>query len=567
MLLKNLTHLSQKIIELSTITEMDVCVVNSNLIRVTGTGRYSSLINEKARENSLYNRVIQNKAKFMLVKPSEDKTCNLCEYLQNCSGLVYLVMPFRIKRYGLAAILLTATKDRYKKELLNNTLLYVRLVEHFQKEIEKEVSTINNLSPMGSDHKSIQGLINLFDKNVMITKKNAILYVNKGLRELSGLEQSDNDDEIQNIFNLGNQKIGDKSFTLSAEISGQTKNFCLYPRDLSKTSDLKAIFVEQLNSNNTNYFDNLIFNGASARKAVDIARKVSSSDSTVLLEGESGAGKEVFADGIHYESNRHEGEFIRVNCAAIPETLWESEFFGYVDGAFTGARKGGKIGKFQAADKGTLFLDEIGEIPISMQPKLLRVLETKKIIAVGSNKQIDIDVRIIAATNRNLEEMVRQGLFRQDLYYRINVIRIRIPPLRERKEDIIPLAKYFIKGLFINEGGRIIELTPEACELLVNYPWPGNIRELKNCIEYSVSITNSTYITPEDLPAYITENSSAVPLNLCHNIDSIRNYEYNALRACIGTYGLTEKGKREIEEILGISRATLYRKLKKYNLK
>ncbi len=567
MLPENLTHLSQKIIELSSITEMDVCVVDSDLIRVTGTGRYSSLINEKAGDNSLYNRVIQNNKKFLLVKPPEDKTCNLCEYLQNCSGLIYLAMPFPIKKYGIAAILLTATKDRYKKELLNNTSLYVRLVDFFQKEIEKESSTDNNLCSIEPYHKSIQGLINLLDKNVMITKNNAILYINKGLRALTGLKQSDNDDEIRNIFNLGNQTVRDKSFVMGAEISGQTRNFCLYPRNLSEASDFKIVFVEQLNSSNAGYFSNFIFNGASARKAVDLARKVSCSDSTVLLEGESGAGKEVFADGIHYESNRHEGELIRVNCAAIPETLWESEFFGYVDGAFTGARKGGKIGKFQAADKGTLFLDEIGEIPVSMQPKLLRVLETKNIIAVGSNKQIDIDVRIIAATNRNLEDMVKQGLFRQDLYYRINVIKIRIPPLRERKEDIIPLANYFIKGLFMKEGGRIIELTPEACELLINYPWPGNIRELKNCIEYSVSITNDTYITPENLPAYITENSNTIPSNLCHNIDSIRNYEYNALRACIGTYGLTEKGKKEIEEILGISRATLYRKLKKYNLK
>ncbi len=561
----NLTYFSQKIIELSSITEMDVCVANSDLIRVTGTGRYSSLINERAGNNSLYSRLIQNRDKYLLVKPREDKICNRCEYLQNCSGLVHLAMPFNIKRYGITAILLTATKDHDKKELLNNTTLYIRLVNFFKKQIEKESLTANNQDALECAKKSIQSLINLMDSNVMITKQDAILYANNKFKELLGLNHSCSD-EIQNILELGRQKTGDKKLMISTEILGKTRNFSMYPRTIDKANELKIVFVEQLNSNKVSYFDKLIFNSASIRKAVDIAKKVSCSNSTVLLEGESGTGKEVFADGIHYESDRPEGELITVNCAAVPETLWESEFFGYADGAFTGAKKGGKIGKFQAANRGTLFLDEIEEMPISMQSKLLRVLETKKIIAVGSNKQIDIDVRIIAATNKNLEEMVKQGLFRQDLFYRLNVIKIHIPPLRERKEDIIPLANYFIKGLFINKGGRIIELTPEACELLVKYSWPGNVRELKNAIEYSVSISNNTYITPEDLPAYITEDSNIITSNL-YQVDSIKNYEYNALRACIGTYGLTEKGKRKIEEVLGISRATLYRKLKKYNLK
>lgn len=562
---ENLKIFSQKIIELSSITEMDVCVVNSNLVRIIGTGRYSGLINEKVIEKSLYNRIFQDRVKYLLVKPHEDKICSSCEYLHNCSGLVHLAVPFKVKKHNIMSLLFTATKDHYKKELINNTSLYLHLVDFFSKQIEKEGQALNDKDAIDCK-KSIQSLINLIDKNVMVTKNDNIIYINDSLKNLFGMSEANNIDSVQKNLHFSSVKTSDKNYQLSIDVSGETRYFSVFPRTIDKGLDLKIVFVEPAALKNTSYFDNQVFYSPNIKKAIDIAKKVSSSNSTILLEGESGTGKEVFADGIHYESNRSKGNFISVNCAAIPETLWESEFFGYADGAFTGAKKGGKIGKFEAADKGTLFLDEIEEMPISAQAKLLRVLETKNIIPVGSNKQVDIDVRIIAATNKNLEDMVSKGLFRMDLFYRLNVIKISIPPLRERKEDIIPLANYFLKGFSINKGGRIIELTPEACDCLIKYSWPGNIRELKNTMEYAFSISNDTYISLEDLPAYITEESNGLSSNL-YQIDTIKDFEYNALRTCIGTYGLSEKGRKKIEEKLGISRATLYRKLKKYNLR
>ncbi|MCM1566996.1 MAG: sigma 54-interacting transcriptional regulator [Dehalobacter sp.] len=562
---ENLKIFSQKIIELSSITEMDVCVVNSNLVRIIGTGRYSGLINEKVIEKSLYNRIFQSRVKYLLVKPHEDKICSSCEYLHNCSGLVHLAVPFKVKKHNIMSLLFTAAKDHYKKELINNTSLYLHLVDFFSKQIEKEGQALNDKDAIDCK-KSIQSLINLIDKNIMVTKNDNIIYINDSLKNLFGISEPDNIDSFQKNLNLSSVKASDKNFQLSIDVSGETRYFSIFPRTIDKGLDLKIVFVETANSKNASYFDNQVFYSPNIKKAIDIAKKVAFSNSTILLEGESGTGKEVFADGIHYESNRSQGDFISVNCAAIPETLWESEFFGYADGAFTGAKKGGKIGKFQAADKGTLFLDEIEEMPISMQAKLLRVLETKTIIPVGSNKEVNIDVRIIAATNKNLEDMLSKGLFRKDLFYRLNVIKISIPPLRERKEDIIPLANYFVKGFSINKGGRVIELTPEACDCLIKYSWPGNIRELKNAMEYAFSISNNTYISPEDLPAYITDESSSLSSNL-YQIDTIKDFEYNALRTCIGTYGLSEKGRKKIEEKLGISRATLYRKLKKYNLR
>ncbi|MDD4157296.1 MAG: sigma 54-interacting transcriptional regulator [Candidatus Cloacimonetes bacterium] len=566
LLQENLTRFSRKIIELSSITEMDVCVVNSNLVQIMGTGRYYSLINEKTIETSLHNRLLQGIEKYLLVKPHEDIVCNKCEYLRECSGLVHLVVPIEFKNDHMS-LMLTATKDHNKKELLNNTSLYLHLVDYFNKQIEKESYELNDKDTIDCAKKSIQSLINLTDKNVLIMKKDVILYVNDSLKKILGLNPSDSNISIQNNMHFGSRKTSDKSFQLSMDISGETKNFSIYSRTIDKMLDLKMVFVEPAKPKSVSYFDKHIFLSPNIKKTINIAKKVSASNSTILLEGESGSGKEVFADGIHDESDRSQGQFISVNCAAIPETLWESEFFGYSEGAFTGAKRGGKIGKFQAADKGTLFLDEIEEMPLSMQAKLLRVLETKTIIPVGSNKQVDIDVRIITATNKILEEMVRKGLFREDLFYRLNVIKIQIPPLRERKEDIIPLANYFLKGFSsINKGGRVIELTSEARDCLTKYSWPGNIRELKNAIEFAFSITNNTYITPEELPVYIIEESNSSSSNL-YQIDSIKDFEYNALRTCIGTYGLTEKGKRKIEEKLGISRATLYRKLKKYDLR
>ena len=556
---------SQKIIELSSITEMDVCVVDANLVCIIGTGRYSGLINGKPVEKNLYDRLFRGRRKYLLVKPNEDKTCRGCEYLHKCSGLIHLAVPFRVGKQDNMLIMFTAAKDHYKKELSYNTTLYLHLIDYFSKQIENEWQTIRDQSAAVCQG-SVQSLINLIDKNVAIIKGDNLLYINDSLKELFDINGSENPFGQQGSLDLSPAKASDKCFQLSAEVAGEQKNFQVFPRTIDKSLGLKIIFVEPTGEKNISYFDTHIFYSPNIRKTIDIAKKVSSADSTILLEGESGTGKEVFADGIHLEGNRAQANFISVNCAAIPETLWESEFFGYADGAFTGAKKGGKAGKFEAADRGTLFLDEIEEMPLSMQAKLLRVLETKTIIPVGSNRQVDVDVRIIAATNKDLAEMVNKGLFRKDLFYRLNVVKITIPPLRERKEDIIPLANYFLKGFSINNGGRIVELTAEACDCLTKYAWPGNIRELKNAIEYAFLITNNTFITPRDLPSYITEEGHDLSANL-YQINTIRDLEYNALRACIGTYGLSSEGRKKIEEKLGISRATLYRKLKKYNLR
>ncbi|MDF2883795.1 MAG: PspF2, partial [Clostridiaceae bacterium] len=218
------------------------------------------------------------------------------------------------------------------------------------------------------------------------------------------------------------------------------------------------------------------------KKCIETAKNYSKNDFSVLLTGESGVGKELFAHSIHNESNRKEGPFISVNCAAIPENLIEAELFGYEAGAFTGANKDGRIGKFELANGGTIFLDEIGDLPLSMQAKLLRVLQENEMVRIGGNHIISLDLKVIAATNCNLEEKIKEGNFREDLYYRLNVLNLNIPPLRQRKEDIPLLIDNFITKLY-QKCGIYKKFSDESINVLTNYYWPGNIRELKNIVE------------------------------------------------------------------------------------
>lgn len=299
--------------------------------------------------------------------------------------------------------------------------------------------------------------------------------------------------------------------------------------------------------------------GTSQKHLKEKVLRLAQSTSAVLITGESGVGKELYANAIHFHSDRSHKPFVKVNCAAIPENLLESELFGYVDGAFTGARKGGKMGKFELANRGTIFLDEIGEMPWSMQAKLLRVLQEKEIERVGDNKPRSVDVRIISATNADLEQLVAASKFRHDLYYRLNVVKLYIPPLRERKEDIIPLAEYFVQKLNSQLGLNVYGISKEARQLLLEYDWPGNVRELNNVLEMAMNFCQHPEITPEDLPLHIRKNAS-------QPTDYREAMEQAERQIIVQTLDIVGKNREEAARRLGISRATLFRLLKKHNL-
>ncbi len=324
--------------------------------------------------------------------------------------------------------------------------------------------------------------------------------------------------------------------------------------------DLSEILTLRKELNKSYQIGDIISKSPKIKRILDILPDIAESDSTVLITGESGTGKEVFARAIHDLSPRKDKPFVAVNCAAIPETLLESELFGYKAGAFTDAKKD-KPGRFALANGGTLFLDEVGEIPVSLQVKLLRVLETKEYEPLGASKPEKVDVRIIAATNQNLETLVEEGKFRQDLFYRLNVARIHLPPLRERKEDIPLLAEYFIEKFRVSKGRNIIGISEEALKILMDYDFPGNVRELENIIEYCFIVCKEGVIYPEHLPEYLIKREERRPLpSRPMTLEEIEK------QAIIEALKRNKWRKMATCRELGISKDTLRRKLRKYGI-
>jgi DNA-binding NtrC family response regulator len=302
------------------------------------------------------------------------------------------------------------------------------------------------------------------------------------------------------------------------------------------------------------HFEGIIAKSPKMLKIIELIKTVAPTSATVLITGETGTGKEVVARAIHHQSQRRNKPFIATSCAALPESLLESELFGHEKGSFTGA-VGRKKGKFEAGDKGTLFLDEIGEINANTQIHLLRALEEKKITRVGGNEEIDVNVRVITATNRDLKTLIKQGKFREDLYYRLKVVTINLPPLKDRKEDILPLAEHFLKKYAEENKKSIKKFSPEVIEFMLNYSWPGNVRELENMIEHGVILSKDNAITMAELPQDIIHPTLAEE----KSIEAVtRNHIINVLEETKGNISKAAK-------ILGVRRMTLYNKLKRYN--
>jgi PAS domain S-box-containing protein len=429
--------------------------------------------------------------------------------------------------------------------------------------INKASARINSVKPEEVTGKNVKVLIGegLFDRSVT----------------LDVLQRKTSVTMIQQI--KGGKKIlvtGNPIFNENGEISFVLTN----ERDLTELDHLRSQlqetqaltkgYISKLSELEMKGVDlsNIIFRSEEMEKTVEMALRVSQVNSTVFLFGESGVGKGMIAKLIHKHSDRSSGPFIRVDCAGIPESLMESELFGYEKGAFTGAKSEGKIGFFELADKGTLFLDEVGEVPLNSQSKLLRFLEDHEIIRVGGTEPKAIDVRIIAASNRDIEEMVKMKLFRRDLYYRLNVVPLSITPLREREEDIIPLLFYFLDK-FNKAYHKKKIFSPDAIDLLSKYDFPGNVRELANLVERLVVVSESDHIETKNLPGIVTGAiSKATPYSfLAGNIplkDAVEICEGLIIGKTLKKYG----SQREAARVLKIDQSTISRKIKKYsNLK
>lgn len=314
-------------------------------------------------------------------------------------------------------------------------------------------------------------------------------------------------------------------------------------------------------------FDDILGSSPAIRRAIQAAKSVARSTSTVLLEGESGTGKEMFAQAIHNASPVAAGPFVAINCGAIPRDLVESELFGYEEGAFTGARRGGRLGKFELANGGTVFLDEVGDMPLETQAALLRVLQEKQVVRVGGLKPIPVSIRVIAATNKDLKKEVEKGNFRGDLYYRLNVVSIRIPPLRERKEDIAILVQHFIQKFSALLRMPPNEIDPAVLEIFYQYSWPGNVRELSNLVERAVNLAQGKRITVEHLPDHLQAMLKPGGMSDGGTSKTAEAPFHRQQRQLILETLEREGGNiARCSRILGISRSTLYRKLKKYGI-
>ncbi len=350
-------------------------------------------------------------------------------------------------------------------------------------------------------------------------------------------------------------------------INGAMEFVIVNSRDVTELSQLKReiiekrLLAEKYHSELRKHTGDLICKSQEMNKVINTSLSISKVDSTVLITGESGTGKGVIARFIHDNSARKKNAFIKIDCSTIPESLFESEIFGYEKGTFTGADTNGKLGMVQLADKGTLFLDEIGEVPVTMQAKLLRLIQDKEIIKVGGKAPVPVDTRIIAATNRDLLKMVEKGLFREDLYYRLNVIPLCIPPLRERKEDI-PLLVFNLCGRLNQKYGFNKKISIEATEKLIDYDWPGNVRELENMVERLMILSGNESIEAEDLPKEIRKGK---PLSVSedHTLKyMIEQFEKDVLRSLLSE----KRTVSDISKMLQVDVTTIRRKLHKYGL-
>ncbi|WXR61727.1 sigma 54-interacting transcriptional regulator [Peptostreptococcaceae bacterium AGR-M142] len=464
----------------------------------------------------------------------------------------------------------------------------ITMYNKLNKKIDEDTSYINTLNTL---------LDTSYDWAVVVDRNYKITMMSKGYKEFLGVQNPVGKDVREVIDNTRLHLIIDSGITEIGEIQeirGQEVVSMRIPiikegkvvgaigkvmfKDLNdfyviseKVRKLKEELKEYEGSlkseKSAKYsFEHIIGSSSIIKEVKYMGEKASKTNSNVLIMGESGTGKELFAHAIHNRSKRVLEPFVKINCGAIPSELLESELFGYEEGAFTGAKKGGKKGKFELADKGTIFLDEIGDMPLTMQVKLLRVIQEREVERVGGNKLKKIDVRIIAATNKNLEELVRKNLFREDLYYRLNVMTLNVPPLRSRKEDISLLAD-FLKSKLSRALNKYVEgISREAIKYLMNYNWPGNVRELENIIERAINLLDSDLIIkPKHLPSRIvTSDISNTYGKTSTNLkEIIEDIEYKLISKYLNEF---KGNKNKVAKTLGISRTSLYKKIEKYNI-
>ena len=552
---------------ISKVIDLQVEVMSKNFIRVAGTGILRDKISENMfNEAHIYKEVLKTGKTIVIKNPREEKLCIDCTSRKNCKEILEVSTPIIFNSEIVGVIGLICFNEEQKNSFLLKEDYYIGFIEQMSMFISSRIYQENEKIMIENNNRVLLKVVDRIPNAIIITNENSeIELINETGTSLFGdlplkaklstttlSEFSDKKEFFITCNEITHKVVGD--IIDFSKNMGRFRTLYIF-----QEADKFREYVQQFNSN---FIKDFVFTSFQMQNVYLKIQKVAKTTTTTLITGESGTGKEVVAKAIHMNSNRAEKPFIPVNCGAIPESLIESEFFGYAKGAFTGANPNGKIGFFEQANGGTIFLDEIGDMPLSLQVKLLRVLQEKTITPIGSNKIKEVDVRIITATNRNLEELVKENRFREDLYYRLNVFPIYIPPLRERPTDIVELATYFIEkySQLFNTPSKLI--SNEVKEFFLTYSWPGNIRELKNIIEYAINVIDEkeNIIFLKHLPPRLANSFED------KQIKTLAELEKEAIKNLLEKFGSSSKDKVKIAKTLDISLATLYRKIKQYNL-
>ncbi len=566
---------------LASVLQLEVEIVDENLCRVAGTGAYGKFLGRQLSGNSrLLRHVLETKTEKVVTQSRFDPLCEGCDSKENCREKAFLGTPVILQDRCVGVISLIAVTLEQQEHISDNLREFSDYVRHISTIFVSKL--LEDQGPGDNISKIFATMIDNMDQGVLVVDdENRVQFVNQTALKTLGVVQNNIIGKpirfrpltFESNFTHGHMQHivswDDKSELIIGQLHNiQGRQLFLMAFHQSHTSFSVA------NAPDEPHIEQLVGECRVMRQLKRLISRIAPSPSSVMVVGESGTGKEVVARAIHKLSGRRNKPFIAINCAAIPEQLLESELFGYVKGAFTGASANGKTGLIQAANTGTLFLDEIGDMPLMLQAKLLRAIEAREILPIGASSPIQVDIRIISATNQNLAQFIAEGKFREDLFYRLNVIPITLPPLRERQEDIELLVHYFLHLHTRRLRSVYPGIAPDVVEILRKHRWPGNLRELSNLMEYLVNVVpsgeviDSTLLPPNLLNNGTTEQSDVTEVSEAHlSLDdaggtALEEMEKQMIREALSRHN----SKKQVADELGIGIATLYRKIKKYEL-
>ena len=560
---------------IANVIKADVEIVDQNLFRVAGTGIYKDHVNKDiSKEGYVYSQIMKNGEKQVIKTPGEHFLCKNCVHKHCCIEKMLIGTPILLNAERIGVIGIVCSTEEQRDYVADNLDVYIQILEQIADFISSKAYQHMESERNYMMLELLNQIIDSVDKGVLVISENEIVQMNAGAMKKLRLSKGSigqrvmiaSDKEYAPGVETYNLTINNRKFNLMGRLIPVFPVISAYDHIFifEETSQNKNVFKQIRSPKTVVRIDDIIGNSKQMTRVKQGISRIASSVSTVLVTGESGTGKELIARAIHYESSRSDRPFIAINCGAIPENLLESELFGYVRGAFSGADPNGKVGKFELANKGTIFLDEIGDMPLYLQVKLLRVLQERKLVRIGSNQLIDLDIRVIAATNKDLKKLIGENGFREDLYYRLNVIPMDIPPLRNRKDDIHEIAGQFISKYNIILKRSVNGMDDEVNRVFESHPWPGNVRELENAVEYMMNMAGtkkslSVDMLPFGMASGAYENEVEEPDGTA--IRSLKDVErehiINALKIC----GDDTKGKQLAAKKLGIGIATLYRKM------